>query len=168
MRLLALLLLVSVVATTGVAIAKPTAEADLKAIDDKFVEAFNKKDIESIIALYAEDATAMFPGPDLWHKGRAAIRQSFVDFFADCQTPMLVVHDATYRVKGDIGYGFGLYDMSYKDAKTGEMVTMKGRALSVMEKRGGKWVYVVDHASVPMPEGQEEGAMDPASAPQKY
>jgi ketosteroid isomerase-like protein len=33
----------------------------------------------------------------------------------------------------------------------GEAIPMKGRATVVVKKIGGKWLYTVDHASVPLP-----------------
>ena len=170
MRVLALLVLFLTLTVAGPSEAgKATgAAAEIEAIDAKFVDAFNKKDIETIVALYAVDATAMFPGPELWHSGTVAIRKSFTDFFATCDSPTLMVHHTQYKVSGNLGYGVGLFDMSYKDTKTGEIMTSKGRASSVYEKRGGKWVYVVDHASVPMAPPPDAGtAADPVSAPVK-
>jgi len=32
----------------------------------------------------------------------------------------------------------------------GDPITMKGRFVEVCRKIGGKWLYVIDHASVPM------------------
>jgi len=33
----------------------------------------------------------------------------------------------------------------------GEPMVMKGRATVIVKKIGGKWLYTVDHASVPLP-----------------
>jgi ketosteroid isomerase-like protein len=33
----------------------------------------------------------------------------------------------------------------------GDPIPMKGRASVVTKKIGGKWLYLVDHASVPLP-----------------
>jgi len=170
MRVLALLVLFLTLTVAGPSEAgKATgAAAEIEAVDTKFVEAFNKEDVETVVALYAEDATVMMPGPELWHSGAAAIRKSFTDFFADCDSPALMLHHTQYKVSGNVGYGLGLFDLSHKDAKTGEMMTAKGRWSSVFEKRGGKWVYVVDHASVPMAPPPDAGtAADPVSAPVK-
>lgn len=169
MRVLAPLVLVLALTVAGPSEAgKATgAAAEIEAVDTKFIQALNKEDVETVVALYADDATAMFPGgPELWHSGTAAIRKSFTDFFADCDSPALTLHHTQYKVSGNLGYGLGLFDLSHKDTKTGEMMTSKGRWCSILEKRGGKWVYVVDHASVPMAPPPDAGtAADPVSAP---
>lgn len=170
MRVLALLVLFLALTFAGPSEAgKATgAAAEIEAIDAKFVQAFNKEDVETVVALYAEDATAMMPGPELWASGTVAIRKSFTDFFADSDSPAITLHHTQYKVSGNLGYGYGLFDLSHKDTKTGEMMTAKGRWSSVLEKRGGKWVYVVDHASVPMAPPPDAGtAADPVSAPVK-
>lgn len=167
MRFIVPSLLLVALALAGSMAAEAAPEAEIKAIDGKFMEAFNKEDIEAVVALYASDAVLMTPdGPEMWCRGHEGIRKAFADFFAGCDSPNLVLHDATYRVAGNLGYGIGLFDLSHKDAKTGELAQIKGRFLSVLEKRTGKWVYVVDHASVPMPPGPEAAAAEqPKAAP---
>jgi uncharacterized protein (TIGR02246 family) len=168
MRVLALLALALVLAAPSEAGHATGAAAEIEALDNKFITAFNKEDVETIVTLYAKDATAMLPGPELWVSGTDAIRKAFMDFFADCDSPNLTIHHTQYKVSGNLGYGIGLFDLAYKDAKTGTMMTSKGRACSVFEKRDGKWVYVVDHASIPMPPPPDAGtAADPASTPVK-
>jgi ketosteroid isomerase-like protein len=134
-------------------------------VDDKFAEAFNKEDLEGVLAFYADDATMIDPGPGLWYRGKEEIRKSWGDFLAAVESPKIVLHDFTYTVKGEVGYCAGLFDISFKDAKSGQMVQMTGRASSVFEKRGGKWVYVIDHASVPVPPPPAAAEEDPAEHP---
>jgi ketosteroid isomerase-like protein len=144
-----------------------SAAAEIEAIDAKFVAAVNKGNLEEIVALYAENAIVMSPaGPDLWHAGTSSIRKSFADFFTAFETPTIKIHHAKYKMSGDLGYGMGLFDLSYKDATTGKMMTLKGRWSSIFEKRDGKWVYVVDHASIPMPPAPGASTVaDPVAAP---
>ena len=162
-RFLVLSLIVLVLAAGSAAAASTGAE--LKAVDDKFAAAFAKEDLEGVVALYADDATVMDPGPALWYRGKAEIRKGFADFFAGVESLKLALHDFSYTVKGDVGYSAGLFEISFKDAKSGQMVQMSGRASSVLEKRGGKWVYVIDHASFPVPPPPGAGEEHPAEHP---
>jgi uncharacterized protein (TIGR02246 family) len=133
---------------------EPTAvEGDddaLKAVDESFVQAFNKKDVNGVLACYADDAVVMEPGPGMMARGKEQIRKSFTEMFGTPGGMELRLDEAHYRAVGNLGYGYILWTMTIKDEK-GKVTEMKGRASDVMEKRGGKWVLIVDHASVPLP-----------------
>ena len=152
---------------TGTApVAKPGPEAALKEIDEKFLAAFNSKNADAVAALYAEDAVVMDPGPAMWLHGRQEVKKSFGEMFAGFETLQLTIHEGSYKLAGNLGYSSGLWHLQGKD-KSGQLVDMSGRASSVYGKRGGKWVYIVDHASMPMPPPPAaNGAVMPAkSAP---
>lgn len=124
--------------------------AALKAVDDAFVQAFNKKDVEAVLACYSDDAVLMDPGPALIYRGKDEIRKGLGEFFKGAPTAELKLDETHYTAVGDFGYGYILWTITMKDPE-GKPMTMKGRATDVMAKRGGKWVLVCDHASVPMP-----------------
>ena len=116
--------------------------------DQAWVKAMKANDIEAITALYAPDAVAYFPDGDF--KGKAAIRKSWADFLG-----MFTVKDATsegtYETAGDTSLGQGYWTITVAPKSGGDAMVMKGRATVVVKKVGGKWLYVVDHASVPLP-----------------
>jgi uncharacterized protein (TIGR02246 family) len=145
------LLLAVVLALASVPVLAASDVEALKALDQEFAGAFTARDTGAIMAYYADDAVVMDPGPSLWIKGRDEIRKSFEGFFGGIDTVQFTIHDVTYKIDGAVAYGYGLWDLSFKDTKTGKPVMMKGRGVTVFEKRGGKWRAVVDHASVPLP-----------------
>ena len=117
-------------------------------VDQAWVKAMKANDLEATMALYAPDAVAYFPDGDF--KGKQAIRKSWTDFLA-----MFTVKDATsegtYETTGDTSLGWGFWSLTVVPKGGGEPIAMKGRATVVVRKIGGKWLYVVDHASVPLP-----------------
>ncbi len=135
-------------ALLAVAVPVMAAEHAAQMVDQAWVKAMKANDLEAVTALYAPDAVAYFPDGDF--KGKQAIRKSWTDFLA-----MFTVKDATsegtYETTGDTSLGWGYWSMTVVPKGGGEPIVMKGRATVVVKKIGGKWLYVVDHASVPLP-----------------
>ena len=148
--------------------APPVADdtAALKAVDEAFVQAFNKKDIDGVLACYADDAVLMDPGPALIYRGKEEIKKGMGEFFKGQPGAELKLDESHYNAVGDLGYSWHLWTITLKDP-AGKPMTMKGRATDVLAKRGGKWVLVADHASMPMPPPPTAGAPEPAKAPVK-
>jgi uncharacterized protein (TIGR02246 family) len=140
--------------------------AALKAVDEAFVQAFNKKDVDGVLACYADDAVVMDPGPALIYRGKEEIKKGFGEFFRTQPGAQLKLGEAHYKNVGDLGYGYILWTITLNGPE-GSPMEMKGRATDVMEKRGGKWVLVTDHASFPVPAAPTAGTPAPAKAPAK-
>jgi uncharacterized protein (TIGR02246 family) len=124
------------------------AEHGAQTVDQGWVKAMKANDLEATLALYAPEAVAYFPDGDF--KGKDAIRKSWTDFLA-AFTVKDATSEATYETTGDTSIGWGHWTMTAVPKGGGEPVVMKGRATVVTKKFGGKWLYVVDHASVPLP-----------------
>lgn len=132
----------------AVAVPAMAAEHGAQVVDQAWAKAMKANDLDATMALYAPDAVAYFPDGDF--KGKQAIQRSWTDFLA-----MFTVKDAssegTYETMGDTSLGWGFWSMTVIPKAGGEPISMKGRATVVVKKIGGKWLYVVDHASVPLP-----------------
>lgn len=89
-------------------------------------------------------------------KGAPAIREGYRAFFAGNTVQDVTVSDTHYSTVGNRSIGWGRFSMTLVPKATGKAVVATGRFTDVAEKRGGKWLYTVDHAS-----------MDPAPAPAK-
>jgi uncharacterized protein (TIGR02246 family) len=124
------------------------AEHAAQVVDQAWVKAIKANDLEAIMALYAPDAVAYFPDGD--YKGKPAIRKSWTDFLA-AFTVKDATSEGTYDTTGDTSLGWGYWSMTVVPKGGGEPIAMKGRATVIVKKIGGKWLYVVDHASVPLP-----------------
>ena len=124
------------------------AEQGAQVADQGWVKAMKANDLEATVALYAPDAVAYYPDGE--YKGKDAIRKSWVDFLATF-TVKDATSEGTYETTGDTSLGWGHWSMTAVPKAGGAAVVMKGRATVIVKKIGGKWLYVVDHASVPLP-----------------
>jgi len=123
----------------------------VKGIDEAWTAAAKKGDVEAIVALYAPDAV-YFP-PDAFElRGTAAIRKSYADWFG-AMTITDAKFDSTYSTSGDVSIGFGTATVTMQPKGGGAAQTVTVRVTEVAKKVGGKWKYVVDHASAPMSPG---------------
>ena len=135
-------------AVLALAVPVTAAEHAAQLTDQAWTKAMKANDLDAIMALYAPDAVAYFPDGDF--KGKEAIRKSWTDFLA-----MFTVKDATsegtYETTGNTSLGWGYWSITVVPKGGSEPMVLKGRATVVVKRIGGKWLYVVDHASVPMP-----------------
>ena len=124
------------------------AEHPAQHVDQAWVKAVKANSVDAVMALYAPDAVAFFPDGDF--KGAPAIRKSWSDFLA-AFTVTDASSEGTYQTTGDTSLGWGHWSMTVAPRGGGDAMTMKGRATVVVKRVGGKWLYAVDHASVPLP-----------------
>jgi uncharacterized protein (TIGR02246 family) len=122
-----------------------------KALDQQFLEAFNKGDAEAVAALYWNSPEVVSYPPDMLEAvGSEAIKEAMAHSFANGPTGTLEVINPQYMVAGDyvVSWGKALFKTTMPD---GMPVEMTLRYTDVKTERDGKWVYTHDHASVPMP-----------------
>lgn len=108
----------------------------------EFAQAFNAGDIDSLMALYARDAT-LVPQPGQEVKGQAAIRDALQGFL---QMKGHMDLTTTYVVQsGDTA----LMRSHWRVAGTGadgKPMTMEGDSAEVAQRQvDGRWVYVIDN-----------------------
>jgi uncharacterized protein (TIGR02246 family) len=120
-----------------------------KALDDRFLKAFNANDVEAIVACYADDAV-IYPPDTFMARGKPAIRQSWQEFLSQFRISQARISDASYLDMGTRSVGWGVVEFTMTPTAGGEPMPMKARFTSVYEKRAGRWVFVSDHASLPM------------------
>ena len=127
------------------------AQSPAKQLDERFLEAFNANDLEGILGCYADDAVIYPPG-EFIARGRDAIRKSWGDFLGAFHLSNGRISDATYLDMGARSVGWGIVEFTMTPASGGEPLPMRARFTSVSAKRGDRWVFISDHASVPMVE----------------
>lgn len=145
-------LFVTTLAVTALAVgARLTAAppSPMQALDDAWMKAAKAGDVAAMTALYAPDAV-VYPPDAMEVRGTDAIRKSWEDLFK-----AVTVNDgkieAVYETAGNIGVGWGRFTMTVTPKAGGPQEKWEGRATSVAKKINGKWLYVADHASMPMP-----------------
>ena len=152
--LVTLLAIASGCAAQPAAPAGPTPEDMVKAadaLDAAFVDAFNKGDAAAMTALYWNSPDVVSAAPDVLDpfRGIEAIREANVKMVAGMAGSRLALASARHTVVGDIVLSSGLFTLTMP-GPTGPM-EVNGRFTDVKAQRDGKWVYLMDHASVPLP-----------------
>ncbi len=157
--ILAVLGLALVTAVTGCAPAPPAAPAGptpaqlvaaADALDRQFLDAFNKGDTDAIMATYWNSPNLVSYGPDgMGTKGWDAAKAGSAEMFKAMPGAKLEFIKVQNDVHGDLVLGWGTWKMTMPTP--GGPQVMEGRYSDVKGMRDGKMVFIMDHASVPLP-----------------
>jgi uncharacterized protein (TIGR02246 family) len=127
-------------------------QAEIKALYDRWAQAFEVRDIDGIMSVYApgDEVVAYDVVPPLQYKGKDAYRKDYLEFLAQYDGPIHVEYrDMRIMSSGDVGLIHALERFTGK-LKTGQPSDMWLRATSGLRKIEGKWVIAHDHVSVPV------------------
>jgi ketosteroid isomerase-like protein len=122
------------------------AESGLNPAGEAFVKAVNAGNPDAIAALYLENATSYPPDVPVV-TGRDAIRKTWADLFTQF-TAKLELTNGFYENHGDISIAWGQFTMTLTPKAGGEPIKIEGRYTDASKLEEGKWLYIVDHASV--------------------
>ena len=127
-----------------------TRAADEKAIRDQetaAAQAWSAKDVDKILALYADDATLMLPNSPAM-SGKAAMTPALKGAVADPNFAFTIQNTSVEASKGgDLGFVRGTYVVQATDAKTKKATTEKGNYVIVYKKQAdGSWKIAADTA----------------------
>lgn len=132
--------------------AAASAEAEIMALERRYVEAFNAKNVDGIMACYV-------PGRGLFvfdtvppreYIGWDAFKKDYEALFAAYPGPVSVsMSEANVVVVGSVAYGHNVQTGYFTD-KNGSRVYMAVRVTDVFRKINGKWLIVQEHQSFPV------------------
>lgn len=143
------------------------ATADAKAHDEAFTKACEAGDIPGVMALYADDATVVWPGAGEEAKGKANIERLATNLCNPKNNPKLVNKSIEGIPLGDSHIvTVGHWDVSFTDAN-GKQTTSHVRTTEVIVKSGAGWRYIVDHASIGLPPPKAAAKAGTKAAPKK-
>jgi uncharacterized protein (TIGR02246 family) len=130
--------------------ASADAAADGRAVSDAFAKAVAAGDVQAIVALYRDDASVIWPGQGEEAKGKPAIEALAKKLVAE-KSGTIVLKSQDSIPLGD-GYivNVGRWENTLK-TPAGKMQTVVIRTSEVLQKTDGKWLYLVDHASIGLP-----------------
>lgn len=135
-------------APAGPTPAEMVAAAD--ALDKQFLEAFNAGDVDALAATYWNSPDLVSFGPDgMGTKGWEATKAGSVEMFKAMPGAKLEFTAVQNKAYGDMVLGWGTWKMTIP-TPAGPQV-MEGRYSDAKALKDGKWVYLMDHASVPLP-----------------
>lgn len=122
-----------------------------KALDQRFVEAYNKQDVDGVMACYWNSPELVsFPPGNMVERGPEEVRHGLSAFLNSVPELQLKLKESHHKVIGDAVLSWGLWHLEIA-TPDGQTMEMNGRFLDAKAMRDGKWVYIVDHASVPLP-----------------
>ncbi len=125
--------------------------AAAEALDDRFVEAFNRADAAGVAATYAETGTVVSIGPDgAILDSRAKIEEGYRATFGAMPGAQLALTERHNAVVGNVVIGWGRTQATLPGVGGASPTVLEGRYTDVKAHVNGTWVYVSDHASVPM------------------
>jgi uncharacterized protein (TIGR02246 family) len=120
-------------------------EAKIRDAEATDLKGWGAKDVDKILAFYADDATLMTPGMPAM-KGKESMRSMLKTMLAD---PNLKLEFSAQRVEiaksGDVAFSQGTYTMVVTDPKTKKPITDKGSYVTGYKKQAdGSWKAVSD------------------------
>ena len=116
---------------------------------DRWTKAFTAKDVDAIMALYADDVIAYDVVPPLQYAGKAEYRTDYLQFLSQYGDNLKVeVRNLHVGANGDLGYAAGL-ELISGTLKNGQKSEIWVRFTSLFRKSGGRWLDFHDHVSVP-------------------
>lgn len=119
-------------------------------LDDRFRQAFKSEDVDAIMAAYWNDpGLVVMPPGAMVINGPEGVREDFKNFFDGTRVKNFAFKKQEYRVYGDVVVGWGTFKI-VTDPSLGPEVTIEGRYSQVAGERDGQWVYLIDHASLPI------------------
>lgn len=125
--------------------------AAAEALDQQFIAAVSAGNAEALAALYWNSPdVASYPPDAMSAVGPDAIKTATGKMVEMMSGATLELVESHHIVIGDAVIGHGTWKMT-APGPDGQPVETLGRYTDVKAERDGKWVYLVDHASVPMP-----------------
>lgn len=147
-------ILVLVVLTAGCTPPSPNTDVMIAAareLDARFIAAFNAGDVDALMACYHDvPELTSFDMNTLVAKGHAAVREGLAHAVAGMAGGTITIRDLHYQPAGEYVVTWGIWDFT-APMPDGTSMTMTGRFTDMKTEMNGKWGYIHDHASVPMP-----------------
>ena len=129
------------------------ARKDVDAIKARYAQwkhAFEGRDVNGIMAIYAPDVVAYDVVPPLQFVGADDYRKDYSTLFGQFKGPLKITIPRVHiEQSGNIAFAFGFERLRATTAK-GENVDMWLRFSDGWEHRNGQWVIAHEHVSVPV------------------
>jgi ketosteroid isomerase-like protein len=132
----------------------------IRQLFEGWAKAFQAKDVDGVMAIYAPNVTAFDIVPPLQFKGADAYRKDYADFFGQFAGP-IHVEEAGMQVEisGDVAFAYGLERLTGKTTD-GSAVDLWLRYTEGLKRIDGHWRVVHEHISVPVDMASGKARMD--------
>jgi ketosteroid isomerase-like protein len=123
--------------------------AELRAGIEERVRAVRAKDVDGLMAAYAQDVVTFDLVAPFANRDASAVRKRVTDWFSSFQTSIdYEVRDVTLFVAGDVAYEHHFTRVRGM-AKSGAKIDMWFRETVGYRKADGRWKVTHQHSSVP-------------------
>jgi uncharacterized protein (TIGR02246 family) len=145
-----ILLSLGISAAAPLLTAQSNDEAAIKALYDKWNDAFQKKDSNALFALYSPDIFTFDVGTPREYPTWDAYKKDFEVYFKTFPGPLTnTISELHITVVGSVAYSRAVDDATFA-AADGSKTRMVVRVTDVLRKSKGKWLIVQEHVSVPV------------------
>lgn len=125
-----------------------------EALQETFIAALKANNAQGLADCYTSDAVNFGVGHLIGH-GPESVLESWGDFFAAYRVLDASLSESHLETHGDTAIAWGLFTIMAEPAEGGDAVEMNGRYMDVARNIDGTWLYVADHASMPLPAAEE-------------
>ena len=133
---------------------EPSGDAEeLRKLDEQWSAAAARNDLEATLSFYSDDAVVL-PGNAPIAADKRAIREVWAGMLGPGTAVSWKVTRAEVAKSGELGYLYGAYELTMKDAKGDPPVQDKGKLVEIWRKQpDGKWKCIVDtyNSDLPVP-----------------
>lgn len=132
--------------------AQPNDLTQIRALEDRFANAFKAKDVDGIMANYEHSASLVVFDvvPRREYLGWDAYEKDWEEFFAPIEAiTSFEIKDLTVNVGRNLAYSYSFQHHTAK-TKAGGLHNVMVRVTDVYRKSGGRWLIVQEHVSVPV------------------
>ena len=140
-----------------VAAAEQSAEDVARSVDQAFVRHLEAGDVKGILSLYVDDADVIWPGDKEEAYDKKALEPMARDFVAAMKNGKLVLKKVKARYLGKHYVMSTGHWEETSPGPDGKPVTHTLRTTEIFVNEGGKWLFVVDHASIGEPAAPAAG-----------
>jgi ketosteroid isomerase-like protein len=143
---------VSLSGVIGLSAGHADDQADVKALEQRYVIAAKAKDIKAIMACYVPDESLVVFDvvPPRQYVGAKAYQKDWEELFAAYPGPADVeMSNLSVMTEGNLGYGHNIQHSTLTD-KEGKKATFIFRVTNGYRKLNGKWLISHEHVSVPV------------------
>jgi uncharacterized protein (TIGR02246 family) len=116
-----------------------------EALHRAFQDAFNRHDLEAIVALYERDAVLVGVGGPA--RGHDAIRERYRRVLA--AQPVIEVQTLGVHVVGELAMLHGKWILRERGPDNAEITRQGRNTETARRQRDGRWLFVIDNPSVP-------------------
>lgn len=130
-------------------------EADVMAVLGRFLKAYNEKNLDGILRLFASDPDVVFYGNGENEKsmGIDGIREQAEHDWSQSASVSLEIQWSSVSSAGFVAWAAA--DIMIYAEVGGMEMTMPARLTAVLEKRNNEWLFVQWHTSLPTIEQPE-------------